>query len=139
MYIQTFAHIISYDIWFYISHILLHITPLWKYHKTHHLIIHPKFTDTYTGHIFESIFQSLGFFAPYMYYQLNLPAFIISLLFVNLRGMMRHDSRTVWLIGNHHLLHHEFFNCNYGEYWIDKLFNTLIKSKQHIKKGILYV
>jgi sterol desaturase/sphingolipid hydroxylase (fatty acid hydroxylase superfamily) len=43
--------IISYDIWFYISHLILHTKYLYKYHKEHHknktkLI----FTDTYISH-----------------------------------------------------------------------------------------
>ena len=137
--LQFILHILGYDIWFYISHILLHITPLWKYHKTHHLIIHPKYTDTYTGHVFESFFQSLGFFAPYIYFHFDITSLLLAATFVNLRGMMRHDSRTIWLISNHHLLHHEFFNCNYGEYWIDTLFKTSIKATHHVKKGLLYV
>jgi len=132
-------HILGYDIWFYISHILLHTKYLWKYHKIHHKIIHPKFTDTYTGHILEGPFQSLGFLLPLLFFNFDLLQFAIGLFIVNLRGMLRHDDRTIWLIGNHHLLHHEYFNVNYGEYWIDNLFGTLIQNKSKVKKGILYV
>jgi lathosterol oxidase len=132
-------HILGYDVWFYISHILMHITPLWKYHKEHHKIIHPKFTDTYTGHYAESALQSLGFFLPYAFYSFELWPFLAALATVNIRGMMRHDDRTIWLIGNHHLLHHEYFNCNYGEYWLDKLFRTSIKRVDKVRKGLLYV
>ena len=35
--------------------------------------------------------------------------------------MVRHDYRCVWLIGNHH----KYYNCNYGEYWIDYWCGTL--------------
>lgn len=38
--------------------------------------------------------------------------------------MLRHDYRCSWLIGNHHLIHHMHPNYNYGEYWLDYLFNT---------------
>ena len=136
-------HILGYDIWFYLSHILLHTNYLWKYHKIHHEIIRPKFTDTYTGHFLEGPFQSIGFLLPVIFYRIDFIQAGIALILVNLRGMMRHDDRTVWLIGNHHLLHHLYFNCNYGEYWLDTLFGTSIQNKiKHdiqIKKGLIYV
>ena len=132
-------HILGYDIWFYISHILLHSKLLWKYHKIHHEIIHPKFTDTYKGHILEGPFQSIGFLLPLFIYNFELISFLLALIFVNIRGMARHDNRTVWIIGNHHLLHHIYFNSNYGEYWLDKLFGTSISDHSKVKKGILYM
>lgn len=132
-------HILGYDIWFYISHILLHTKLFWKYHKIHHMIIHPKYTDTYKGHFMEGPFQSLGFLLPFLVYDFDIVSFVLAFAFVNIRGMARHDHRTVWLIGNHHLLHHQYFNSNYGEYWLDKLFGTSIKDASKVKKGLLYV
>lgn len=132
-------HVLCYDIWFYLSHIMLHSRLLWKYHVQHHQIIHPKYTDTYKGHALEGPFQSLGFLLPVTFLPLAPWQALTALLFVNLRGMARHDDRTVPLIGNHHLLHHEFVCCNYGEYWLDKLCGTLIKDKTKIKKGVFYV
>jgi lathosterol oxidase len=132
-------HILGYDIWFYISHILLHTKLLWRFHKIHHEIIHPKFTDTYKGHWIEGPFQSLGFLLPIIFQNFDLASFIFALIFVNLRGMARHDDRTIWLIGNHHLLHHIYFNCNYGEYWLDKLFGTSVPDEVKVKKGLIYV
>jgi lathosterol oxidase len=131
-------YILGYDIWFYISHILLHSDLLWKYHKIHHKIIYPKWTDTYTGHLLEGPFQSMGFLVPLLFIEFSLIEFIIAYIFVNVRGMMRHDDRTVWLIGNHHLLHHTYFNCNYGEYWLDWLFGTSIKDRNKVEKGLIY-
>jgi lathosterol oxidase len=132
-------HILGYDIWFYISHILLHTRFLWKFHKIHHKIIYPKFTDTYKGHLIEGPFQSIGFFLPLLFKDFKLIPFLLALFFVNLRGIMRHDGRTVWLIGNHHLLHHQHFNYNYGEYWLDKLFGTSFNDPSKVKKGLIYV
>jgi sterol desaturase/sphingolipid hydroxylase (fatty acid hydroxylase superfamily) len=45
---------------------------------------------------------------------------------LNIRGMMRHDKRGTWLVGNHHLLHHQYPRYNYGEVWLDYLGGTLI-------------
>lgn len=132
-------HILGYDIWFYISHLLLHTPLLWKYHKLHHTILNPLYTDTYTGHFLEGPFQSVGFALPYLFYNFNWISFLCALLFVNIRGLMRHDHRIIWLIGNHHILHHQFCNYNFGEYWIDWLFNTGYKRKENIQHGLIYM
>ena len=133
------AHILGYDIWFYLSHRLLHTKLLWKYHSLHHEYVHPTFTDTYSGHFLEGPFQSLGFLLPYIVYDFNIIACVIAGIVVNIRGMMRHDARTIWLIGNHHLLHHQYSNRNYGEYWIDKLIGTDIRRPELIQHGLITV
>jgi lathosterol oxidase len=116
--------IVSYDIWFYVSHLILHSAYFYKYHKEHHKNkINLVYTDTYVGHPFESAFQGIGVLIPYMYYG-SLYELAITLALINIRGMMRHDHRCAWLIGNHHLLHHEYPGYNYGEYWIDFLCGT---------------
>jgi len=123
--IKVFLSIISYDIWFYISHLILHTEYFYKYHKEHHKNkINLIFTDTYVGHILEGPFQGIGMFFPYLFFNYTLSELIISLAILNIRGMMRHDYRCSWLIGNHHLIHHQYPNYNYGEYWIDYLAKT---------------
>ena len=44
-----------------------------------------------------------------------------------------HDFRFAKLVGNHHLLHHKYLVYNYGEYWIDKLFNTNFSAENNDK------
>ena len=132
-------HVIGYDIWFYISHLLLHTRLGWRFHKTHHEVTHPRFTDTYTGHPLEGPFQSLGFLFPLAFYSLHYPAAAAALLFVNARGLARHDDRTIWLIGNHHLLHHEDPRTNFGEYWLDRLCGTGTRDPTKILRGLIYV
>ena len=133
------AHILGYDIWFYLSHRLLHTKLLWKYHSLHHEYMYPTYKDTYSGHFLEGPFQSLGFLLPYIVYDFNLIAFLCAVIAVNIRGMMRHDARTIWLIGNHHLLHHQYPNRNYGEYWIDKLLGTNIRRPELVRHGLITV
>lgn len=125
--INIILSIIGYDIWFYISHLILHTNYLYIYHKEHHRNeINLTFLDTYTGHILEGPFQGIGILLPYLFsLSINISDYIIILLFVNMRGMMRHDHRCVWLIRNHYLLHHKYYNCNYGEYWLDYMCRTL--------------
>ena len=180
--------ILGYDIWFYISHLILHMP--WFFnniHKEHHALIPKKmtFTDAYVGHRSEGIFQGLGIFLPFALFKpaknsirtadlysswfvtdndlnpstkgadLNLYWFKydvydsttiasagVALILINLRGMARHDDRSTWLIGNHHLLHHVHPNANYGEYWLDWLFGTILtesKYKEEYVKGIIYM
>ena len=118
--------IVGYDIWFYISHLILHTQYFYKYHKEHHKnVINLTFMDTYVSHWIEGPFQGIGMFFPYLFTNMTFFEIIISIILLNIRGMMRHDHRCSWIIGNHHLLHHELQNCNYGEYWLDYLFRTL--------------
>ena len=63
----------------------------------------------------------------------------VILLILNVRGMMRHDDRFTWLIGNHHLLHHKYPQYNYGEYWLDWLGGTLYPLREEAKQGLIYI
>jgi len=129
--INIIASVISYDIWFYISHIILH-RYLYKYHKEHHYKIVPNFLDTYVGHQLEGPFQGVGMFVPFVVLNYTMYDVFLVLLILNVRGMMRHDERFIFLIGNHHLLHHKYPNYNYGEYWIDWLCGTLLSSSSSL-------
>jgi sterol desaturase/sphingolipid hydroxylase (fatty acid hydroxylase superfamily) len=123
--ITLLLHILGYDIWFYISHILLHQPYLYaKIHKIHHEKKYPYWQDTYHSHWFEGPFQSLGFLLPFIFFKLSVIELFVAFLFCQARGLMRHDIRLEWLIGNHHLLHHSKTNYNYGEPWIDRLCGT---------------
>ena len=119
-----FLYVLSYDLWFYLSHVALH---RWFYsvHRLHHAVdpATMKYPDTYVAHWVEGPFQGLGVLVPLLVRPVNLDL-LYALIFINLRGMLRHDVRCTWLIGGHHLLHHKFPQWNYGEYWIDVLMGT---------------
>ena len=126
--INIFFYIFFYDIWFYLSHIMLHNQTFYKIiHKEHHINDYKiiNFKDAYVGHLIEGPFQGLGVLFPICFIKFNWHLFLLSLLIINIRGMLRHDSRFIWLIGNHHILHHKYPQYNFGEYWIDYIFNTL--------------
>ena len=76
----------------------------------------------------EGPFQGVGMFVPFLALNYTMYDVFLVLLILNVRGMMRHDERFVFLIGNHHLLHHKYPNYNYGEYWIDWLCGTLLSA-----------
>ena len=64
--------------------------------------------------------------------------FVYSIIILNIRGMLRHDYRFIWLVGNHHLLHHKYPQYNYGEYWLDYLFGTNLNNNECIS-GLIYI
>lgn len=139
--LQIIIQILCYDIWFYISHVILHYPIPYKYiHLKHHLKNYEQLylLDAYEGNIFESIVQSLGVFLPYFIFDIDMVYLIISCFITNLRGLLRHDNRFSWLIGNHHILHHKNKKYNYGEYWIDKLFGTQYPYKEDYIFGKIY-
>lgn len=118
-------HLVSYDMWFYISHVILH-KHFAKIHYIHHKTPYDKLKwhNTHDGHIAENIAQGIGLFIPLLCY-VDIPALVISGIIVSIRGWMRHDERYSFIVGNHHLLHHKYIDCNFSEYYVDYLFGTL--------------
>jgi lathosterol oxidase len=140
MIYDIIIYTIAYDIWFYISHILLHKNNLFKFiHKEHHKTNYKTmiYSDTYVAHILESPFQFVGIFIPIFLMKFHIYNFLYSILFLNIRGMLRHDNRFTWLVGNHHILHHTYPQYNYGEYWLDYIFDTNYKNKDECIKGLI--
>ena len=119
-------HILGYDLWFYASHRLLHTKPLWWIHAEHHRYLDPTWPDTYKGQPLESALQGLGYLVPFVAGFWSPWETAAALLLINLRGVARHDQRTVWIDGGHHLKHHRDFTKNYGEPWLDRLCGTSI-------------
>jgi hypothetical protein len=98
-----------------------------------------NYKDTYTGHYIESPFQGLGYLFTLLFVQFNLFHFLASLLLINMRGMARHDNRFIWLIGNHHILHHKHPKYNFGEYWLDRLGGTCYPNLSEYQYGMIYL
>jgi len=94
--------------------------------------------DTYLGHPVEDVIQGAGMFLPCLFYKYTIMDLAIAFVLLNIRGLMRHDERFVWLIGNHHLLHHKYPKYNFGTYWIDALFCTKYPNEKEYRYGLLY-
>jgi len=122
-------HILSYDVLFYMTHLLLHKKEFYWIHKKHHENVDPTYLDTYHDHWLESPIQTSGFLIPYMFLEFDPIQTSCALVVLNIRGMLAHDPRGSFLVGDHHLVHHKLSNCNYGQYWIDYLMNTHHKPK----------
>jgi sterol desaturase/sphingolipid hydroxylase (fatty acid hydroxylase superfamily) len=118
-------HFVSYDLWFYVSHIVLH-EHFSKLHNIHHKTPYDKLKwyNTTDGHILENIIQPIGLFIPFLFY-VDIQSCCIVGVIISIRGYMRHDDRFSFIVGNHHLIHHKNPNYNFSEYYIDYLFGTL--------------
>jgi lathosterol oxidase len=91
----------------------------------HHKQIQPEYYDFYNIHILELPISNVGLFLAIYLYKIYIYQLVCAIIFINMRGLMEHDSRCAALVGNHHLLHHQYFTCNYGEYWLDYIFGTV--------------
>lgn len=69
---------------------------------------HPKFYDTYHAHTFENLFQFWGFLIPFAFNMYNIWEIIIAIIYLN-------DDRYSYIVGNHHLKHHQSKNVNFGQ------------------------
>jgi sterol desaturase/sphingolipid hydroxylase (fatty acid hydroxylase superfamily) len=138
MIAHTLFYIFSYDIWFYISHVILHNRRLYAtIHKIHHNTNTEtmRYSDTYVAHYLESPFQSLGIFVPLIFIPPVFSEILLFLAIVNVRGMLRHDTRYIWLIGNHDILHHKYPRYNFGEYWLDWIFCKIYPNEIEYRRG----
>ena len=126
-----FLNILCYDLWFYCFHRLLHTKQLFKYQKNI-TKIESEWYDTYYASFLENIISPLGIYIPMIYYNVFNLECILSMVFANTRGLIRHETRPIHIFGDHHIIHHKHYNCNYGEAWIDYLMGTLYKEKKEL-------
>ncbi len=125
MLTQVMLHVLGYDIWFYVSHRLLHTRTFWWVHARHHeKVTGLRWLDAYHGHWLESTVQGAGFFFPALFGYWNWWVALLMAFAINARGLARHDERLAWLIGDYHLQHHRSPKVNYGEPWLDALCGT---------------
>lgn len=135
MIAEIIVFVVCYDIWFYIFHVILHKYFYTSIHKLHHSVPHEIMTyeNAGNGHIIENTISPLGAVVPFYFYGFGwiyIVSFGIASSIIGIRALLRHDNRCSWIIGNHHILHHKHLNCNYGEYWLDCVFDTC-----HIEKN----
>ena len=122
---EFILYILYYDFFYYFLHRLLHTKLLYHIHKIHHNKFNPDYLDYYNVNIIEIPFTSIGLFLAIYIYKIYIYQLLFSIAFINIRGIMSHDTRFIFLVGDHHLKHHKYFKCNYGEYWLDFIFGTL--------------
>jgi sterol desaturase/sphingolipid hydroxylase (fatty acid hydroxylase superfamily) len=126
---EFFFYIVYYDIFYYFLHRLLHTKYLYSIHKIHHIKNIPDYYDYYNIHILEVPFTSIGLIFAIYLYKLYIYQLLYAIVFINVRGFLIHDNQFIYLVGDHHLIHHKYYKCNYGEYWLDYIFGTVYKKR----------
>ena len=114
------------NIAFYWAHRYSHINKdLYEYHKIHHEFNEPIGIRAAYSHPIDFIF---GNFIPFAIVPILLKTNTLILLYLIIRGnykTIKIDHNTPNTKNNHHILHHKYYNCNYGDKWIDEYMNTL--------------
>lgn len=118
--------VVSYDLWFYAVHRLLHSPLLYaRYHSQHHQHRHPTYRETFVASTVENSVSGLGILAPLLLCPtLPVPVFAAAYAYCFVRGVLRHDARASWLVGAHHLEHHINPHVNFSSFYVDVLFGT---------------
>ena len=122
-------YILYYDFFYYFMHRLLHTKYFYSIHKIHHKKYNPDYYDYYSVNIIEIPITSIGLLLAVYLYKIYIFQLFFCFLFINIRGIMQHDNNFVFIVGDHHLVHHKYIKCNYGEYWLDYIFRTNFKNK----------
>jgi hypothetical protein len=131
--------------WHQIDRVLQHFrkkqkTVCWKYESTNVSSLRPNSSSVVNSTLSASDFSfSTCVCVRPSHTACIASVFLNSLIIVNIRGMLRHDVRYIWLIGNHHILHHKYPQYNFGEYWLDTLFDTRCPIVSEYKKGLIYL
>ena len=122
--------VVSYDLWFYVAHRLLHTPLLYaRYHSQHHQHKRPTYRETFVASTVENCVSGLGILVPLLCCPtVSIPAFAAAYLYCFVRGVLRHDSRASWLVGDHHLVHHMEPATNFSSYYVDAIFSTCSQS-----------
>jgi sterol desaturase/sphingolipid hydroxylase (fatty acid hydroxylase superfamily) len=153
LWIKVILTIFILDLFVYIQHVLLHITPVLKrLHRMHHTDTHIDFTTALRFHPLEILFSVL--IKSLIIALLGLPSLgvLIFEITLNASAMFNHGNieipdkldkilRLVIVTPDYHRIHHSRIakerNSNYGfflTFW-DKLFSTYTKGPQGDRKS----
>lgn len=131
--------IVGYDLWFYFVHRAFHTKLLYKYHKIHHTHGKLESKQAVKAHIVEDLVTYFGSFYIYIIFNktFSIKSLIISNAYTSIRGYIQHSPelvkyRIIQLVfgDDHHVIHHEKFNYNFSQKWIDDLFGTTYKKNK---------
>jgi sterol desaturase/sphingolipid hydroxylase (fatty acid hydroxylase superfamily) len=115
------------NIFFYLSHYLLHTKLLFKLiHYKHHEFIEPIAVAAVYAHPLEHLVTNvLSFIIPFILIGTNYIAGIILVCIGTFITIHAHCTYTIFNMKNEHLIHHKLFKYNYGfGGYLDWFFNT---------------
>ena len=112
------------NILFYLSHMYSHKNKfLFQYHRVHHYYTVPIGMRSAYTHPIDFIFFNM---IPLGITPFILGADSVTIVFIIISGIHNTIVKEHSYIeeDNHHMIHHKYSNCNYGEVWLDKLMGT---------------
>ncbi len=132
--------IIFHDAYFYWTHRWMHLPKIYKHvHRVHHMSTNPSPWAAYSFHPLEAVIQAMVLpiiLALMPVHGLILFIFLTYMILRNVLGHLGFELFPKGFIKNkwinwhtsttHHNMHHHYFNCNYGLYflWWDKWMRT---------------
>ena len=90
---EFLIYIFFYDFCYYFLHRLLLTKYFYFIHKIHHKKIEPDYYDYYTINIIEVPITSIGLLISMYIYNIYIYQLICAILYINLRGILSHDSK----------------------------------------------
>lgn len=131
---------VLHDLYFYLTHRLLHIPWLYRrYHAVHHASLHPSPWASFSFHPVESVIEALPLPLIALFLPLHPVVILVYLSVATISAIINHLGFEVlpagaarhplgkWLIsGTHHSGHHRYYKYNFGLYytWWDHLLGT---------------
>lgn len=122
--------IILHDAWFYWTHRLLHLGPMFRFHRLHHRSVAPTVWTAYSFHPIEAFIHALFPVAMSPFVPLSIEVIGSFMTFMVVRNALGHSGVEVFPADRkrepllawsttvtHHDLHHELGRGNYGLYF----------------------
>ncbi|CAD8184705.1 unnamed protein product [Paramecium pentaurelia] len=123
-FISLIIYMVTFDVWFYTSHIIGHTPFFWKhFHGEHHEFVEPGAYAQDAVHPVEALIQGpIGHFLPTFIYPFHPLCHHIFGLLTSIYAQLAHDGR--WDPAGH-TLHHYYYSCNFSIWGLcDFIFGT---------------
>jgi len=149
---STFLFMIIHDLYFYISHRMMHHKKIYPIvHQVHHISLNPTPWAAFSFHPIEALIQIIWIPIIILFIPFHFSSIAIWALYMMLFNVIGHlgyeffpkkflDSRLgkIFFTSTFHNIHHSKNNCNYGLYFIiwDQFFETIYSEYETIYNKI---
>ena len=123
---QAIYYLIVFDIAYYPMHYLFHTRLFWFIHKVHHQAQVNQGVDAFYMHPIELILTVLVFYIGTVMWIPTSPLIIYDMVAIGIKNTMwaHMGADAEHMQSPNHWLHHKYFNINYGNIFMDFIFDT---------------